>query len=277
MAMAAPTVVTRKLGRELRDAREKAEITVEQVAQEGICSETTVWRIESGKTPVKKVLLWALCRFYGVDDEKAAALELLAANADKQGWWEEYVKAKLVPQWFQLFASLEASATSIETWEDGVVPGELQTADYATAVYQAGLPGDSNEAIEQLVKSRLDRQDALFNQPLPPRLSIVMGEGVLRRPVGGPDVMAAQIARLRELDQLEHVEIRWLPFAAGAHAAMTGAFRVLTFKDDKDPDVVYLESHSGAVYLEKEAQLAEYRKIFELIRKQAAPIGEYLP
>jgi hypothetical protein len=103
----------------------------------------------------------------------------------------------------------------------------------------------------------------------------VLGEGALRRPVGGDAVLADQIEHLRTLSQHRNVQINVLPFAVGAHAAMAGAFRILDFDDPEDPDVVYLESHVGAHYLEEPDEVKEYRRIFDLICGQSIPVAEF--
>ncbi len=275
MPVSGPTVVRRQLGRRLQRLREAAGKTAVQVEQARIASRTKIWRIEAGKVPVRVPDVWALCRFYGVDEAEAEALSNLAIGTSEQGWWEDYVD--VVPEWFKLYVGLEAAAARIQTFEDSVVPGELQTGDYARAVYHAAQPDHGSEAIERHVQLRLERQEALYKRTPPPRLVIVLGEAVLRRPVGGAAVQDAQLAHLRQLDRRDHIEIRYLPFTAGAHAAMTGAFRILDFDDAEDPDVVYLEAQVGARYVEKPAELAEYRRMFELIYQQAVPIGEYEP
>lgn len=272
MPVSGPTVVRRQLGRRLQRLREAAGKTVSEVEAARIGSRTKIWRIERGMVPVKVPDVWALARFYGAGEAETEALSSLAIGTSEHGWWEEY--ADVVPEWFQLYVSLEAAAQRLQTFEDCVVPGELQTADYARAVYRGAQPLDGEEAIKRYIALRLERQDGLFGRTPPPRMVAVLGENVLTRLVGGPEVMAAQIRHLRELDQRDHVEIQILPFDAGAHAAMTGAFRILDFDDVEDPDLVYLETQVGARYLEKPAELDEYRRIFELIYKQAVPIGE---
>jgi len=103
----------------------------------------------------------------------------------------------------------------------------------------------------------------------------VLGEGAVTRQVGGEVVLRAQIDHLRRVARRDNVEIKVLPWSVGAHAAMAGAFRILDFDDPDDPDVVYLESHVGALYLEEPAEVNEYRRIFELIRAEAVPVEDY--
>ncbi|GAB1646844.1 helix-turn-helix domain-containing protein [Krasilnikovia sp. MM14-A1259] len=275
MPVSGPTVVRRQLGRRLQRLREAAGKTAVQVEEARLASRTKVWRIEAGKVPVRVPDVWALCRFYEAAADQTEALATLAVGTSEQGWWEEY--GELVPDWFKLYVGLETAASRIQTFEDGVVPGELQTAEYARAVYRAAQPEDDQDAIDRHIRLRLDRQKALFSRTPSPELVIVLGESVLRRRVGGKAGQAAQLAHLRELDQRDNTEIRFLPYDIGAHAAMTGAFRIIDFDDHEDPDVVYLEAQVGARYLEKPAELAEYRRVFDLVYKHAVPIGEYKP
>jgi hypothetical protein len=180
----------------------------------------------------------------------------------------------VIPEWFKLYVGLEASASRMFGYDGEVVPGELQTLEYARAVFGAEQPVDS-EAAERHIKLRMQRQKALFARKPSIRLVAVLGEGTLTRSVGGEQVLKGQIEHLRKLSLEDTIEIRVLPFSAGAHAAMAGAFRILEFDDPDDPDVVYLESHVGALYLEEEAEVDEYRRIFDLIRKDSVPVGEF--
>jgi hypothetical protein len=141
-------------------------------------------------------------------------------------------------------------------------------------VFGAEAPVDT-EAAERQVKLRMQRQRTLFARSPAPCLVTVLGEGAVVREVGGRTVLDAQVEHLRQVARRDDVEIRILPFAAGAHAAMAGAFRILEFDDPEDPDVVYLESHVGALYLEEVAEVDEYRRIFSLIRAKAVPVEEY--
>jgi hypothetical protein len=106
-------------------------------------------------------------------------------------------------------------------------------------------------------------------------VSVVLGEAVVRRPVGGEAILAAQLDHLRRIARADNVQIGVLPFAVGAHAAMAGAFRILDFEEPDDPDVVYLESHVGAMYLEALDEVEEYRRVFDLISKDAIPVAEF--
>jgi transcriptional regulator with XRE-family HTH domain len=264
--------VRRALGRRLTRLRAATGKSRREVAEAKLgISEPTLHRIETGKTPVTVANVRALCWLYGVDESITDALSELALGTSQEEWWDAN---PVIPDWFKLYVGLEASAARICTYEGEVVPGELQTEQYARAVYGAEQAVEA-EAADRHVKLRMQRQAALAARNPQPRMTTVLGEGVLSRQVGGPGVLAGQIEHLRAVARQEHVDVYVLPWSAGAHAGMAGAFRIMDFDDPEDPDVVYLESHIGALYLEEAAEVAEYRRIFELICQAAVPIADY--
>jgi hypothetical protein len=234
-------------------------------------SEPTLHRIETGKVPVTVANVRALCWMYGADESITAALAELALGTSQEEWWDA---SPVIPDWFKLYVGLEASASRICSYDGEVIPGELQTEQYAQAVFGAEQPADT-EAAQRHVKLRMQRQKTLFARRPAPMLVTVLGEGALTRPVGGKAVLKAQIEHLRSVAQHHNVQIKVLPWSVGAHAAMAGAFRIMDFDDPDDPDVVYLESHVGALYLEEATEVDEYRRIFELINSKATPVQDY--
>jgi transcriptional regulator with XRE-family HTH domain len=265
-------VVRRALARRLTRLRMAAGLSRRDVADapQGV-SEATLHRIENGKTPVTPANVRALCWLYGVDQSHTDALAEFAIGTSHEEWWESN---PVIPDWFKLYVGLEVSARQICTYECELVPGELQTEEYALAVFGAANVAPDDEA-RRHVTLRVQRQQALFARQPAPRLITVLGQSALARPVGGPDVMKAQLEFLRTTVHAGHAEIRVLPFSVGAHAAMGGTFRILDFDDPEDPDIVYLESHVGALYLEEPEEVSEYRRIFELIRKDSVPLDEF--
>jgi hypothetical protein len=234
-------------------------------------SEPTLHRIETGKVPVTAANVRALCWLYGVDQSLTDALAELAVGTAQEQWWDA---SSVIPDWFKLYVGLEASARQICTYDGEIVPGELQTEEYASAVFGAGKNVDE-EDVRRHVTLRGQRQRALFAREPAPQLNVILGEGALTRPVGGSSVLKAQIEHLRVTARRDNVHIRVLPWSVGAHAAMAGAFRILDFEDPEDPDIIYLEPHAGAVYLEEPEEVAEYRRIFELIRVDSVPLKDY--
>lgn len=272
MPVTGQRVVRRTLGRRLTRLRTGAGMSRREVAEARLgISEPTLHRIETGKVPVTAANVRALCWLYGADQSVTDALAELALGTSQAEWWDA---SPVIPEWFKLYVGLEASASRMYSYDGEVVPGELQTTEYARAVFGAEQPHESEPA-ERHIKLRIQRQKTLFGRTPPPRLVTVLGENALVRPVGGEEVLKAQIEHMRRLSQEDNVDIRVLPFAVGAHAAMAGAFRILEFDDPDDPDVVYLESHVGALYLEEQAEVDEYRRIFDLISKDAVPVEEY--
>ncbi|WBB99245.1 MULTISPECIES: DUF5753 domain-containing protein [unclassified Solwaraspora] len=274
MPVTGPTVVRRQLGRRLRRLREESSRTEQEVERAKVCSRTTLWRIENGKFPVKMNTVRGLCWFYGADPETTDALTRLAGASDEHGWWESHGDA--VPDWFRLYVGLEAAATEIGVYDPEVIHGLLQTPDYMRAVFRATYPDAPQEKIERLVSLRLDRQISYYDREQPARIVAILGAGALVREVGGPAVMAEQRAHLASLGRRVRVEVRVLPWSVGAHPAFSGQFILLDFADPDDPDIAYVESHMGARYLERPEELAEYRRIFRLIRGQSVPIEEHL-
>ncbi len=272
MPVTGQRLVRRALGRRLTKLRTASGKSRREVAEAKLgISEPTLHRIETGKVPVTVANLRALCWLYGADEDITNALAELALGTSQVEWWDAN---PVIPDWFKLYVGLEASATRIFCYDGEIVPGELQTEQYARAVFGAEKPTDT-EIVQRQVRSRLQRQKTLFARQPAPHLVTVLGEGALTRPVGGVEVLRAQIEHLRALAQQDNVEIRVLPWSVGAHAAMAGAFRIMDFDDPEDPDVVYLESHVGALYLEEDNEVREYRRIFELVHKAAVPVQDF--
>jgi hypothetical protein len=261
-----PTVRRMLVGAQLRRLRVQNGITREQAGERIRASEWKIHRLENGQVGFKERDVVDLLQFYGVTDAAEIDAVLgLARETNATGWWHQY--GDLLPQWFRAYVDLEQAATLIRAYESQFVPGLLQTDDYMRAV-MGGALDEAAEDIERRVELRLARQ-ALLTRPGPPRLWAVVEEGVLRRPVGGPRVMRAQLERLIELAQLPSVVLQILPFGAGAHPAMVGAFSILRFADDDLPDVVYLEHLTGALYLDKREDVLRYLHVMESISVRA--------
>jgi len=273
MPITGSTVVRRQLGRQLRRLRDASSKTEQDVVEAGLASRAKLWRIESGKTAIKIGDVRALCWLYKVDQATTDALAELAKGTSTRGWWEEY--SDVLPDWFGLYVGLEAAASEIRVYEPELVHGLLQTPNYLRAlVIDSGFDLDEG-TIQRQIKLRQERQQALTIRTPPLRITAILGAAVLARPVGSKATMKEQVARQLELDELDHVDIRVMPWNAGGHAAMhIGGFAILDFPDPDDPAVVYLESHTGARYLEKPEELTEYRKIYDLIYKKTVPVEE---
>jgi transcriptional regulator with XRE-family HTH domain len=276
MPITGSTVLRRQLGRQLRRLRDAAGVKEADVVESGLASRAKLWRIESGQTAIKIADVRALCWLYKVDQSTTDALAKMAQGSSTRGWWEDKEFAGVLPEWFSLYVGLEAAASEIHIYEPEIIHGLLQTPDYLRALFADSGVQIADEALERQIKLRQQRQAALTARTPPLRMTAILGAGVLARQVGSRAVMREQVARLRELNRLDHVDIRMIPWSSGGHAAMhVGGFAILDFDDQDDPAIVYLESHTGARYLEKPEELAEYRKIYDLVYRKTVPIEEY--
>ena len=258
--LAGSSVPRRTLGRALRELRTEARMTLDGAAAALECSRQKVWRIESGLGAVRGLDVRAMCELYAAAPALTGALTGLAAETRAKGWWHAYGDA--VPDWF-VYPGLEAAAGRLREHADMLVPVLLQTRGYASAVCRprAGCPVEERD---RLVEARMCRQELLLRRlPPPPRLEVTLAEAVLLRGVGGQAVMAEQLGRLVEASWLPHVTIRVVPLAAGLSAgAVAGTFVLLDFplgsRVEPDPPVVYRESLTGALYLDRPAEVAAY-------------------
>ncbi len=267
-----PTVKRRRLAAELRRYREKAGLTIEEVADRLEWSTAKISRIENVRVGVLPRDVKFLLRVYGLTDRDPTwdVLLTLARESRQKGWWHQYGEA--VPDWFEVYVGLEADAATMSAYHVEFVPGLLQTEDYARAVHRASLINATDEEIEQQVKVRMARQE-LLTAPDAPQAWLVLNEAVIRRVIGGHAVMHAQLTRLAEASaSLPNTTVQVVAFDAGAHASMDGSFNILSFPDPSDPVVVYLEYHTGALYLEKPQETARYRLIFDHLRAAALSV-----
>ena len=261
MTTRTPTGRRRRLGAELRRLREQAGLTIDRVAQELECSPSKVSRIETGQVSATPRDVRDMLGLYGVDDARLEAMVQVAREARQRGWWQKFVD---VPDGVPAYVGLETAATSIDVYMALLVPALLQTPDYARAVIAAVRPDLPRSEIDRRVELRLRRQD-LLGQERPPRMRVLLDDTVLRRPVGGPAVMAAQRRRLLADADRPAVTIQVLEAGAGAHAGMDGPFTIFGFPAPAERDVVALDSAADALYLEDAEDVARYRRVFELL------------
>ena len=255
-----PTVLRILLGSQLRVLREAKGITREEAGYAIRASGSKISRMELGRVSFKERDVVDLLDLYGVDADEAATLVALAREANSPGWWHKY--GDLLPDWFQVFVGLEEAASLIRLYEVQFIPGLLQTADYARAVVRLGQPGAPPEEIERRVGLRMDRQE-LLSKPGGPRLWAVVDEAALRRPLGGREVMRAQLVQLIEAAKEPNVTLQVVPFRSGGHAAEAGAFTIMRFPEPDLPDVVYLEQLTSALYLDKRDDVEKYTEVME--------------
>lgn len=268
-ARSSPTVKRRRLAAELRRLRDQAGLTIDDVAERLEWSTAKISRIENARTSVLPRDVRFLLTTYGMrrDDPGFELLLGLSRESRQKGWWQQYGEA--IPDWFQVFVGLEAEAASIWGYDAEFVPGILQTADYARAVHRAQLINATETDIDRLVRVRMERQELLTSDDAP-EVWLVLNEAVIRRVVGGQAVMREQLKRLVEASRLPNVTLQIVPFSAGAHAAMDGMFNLLSFPEPTDPNIVYIEYHTGALYLEGKREVERFEATFNHLRATAA-------
>ncbi|MFF0176733.1 helix-turn-helix domain-containing protein [Micromonospora profundi] len=257
------TVPRRQLGRLLRQFRNEAGVTLDAAAEALEYSRQKIWRLECGQGSVRVLDVKAMCELYGVSPEMTEAMRGLAAETKSKGWWHAYGDA--VPTWFELYVGLESAAARLREYGETLIPGLLQTRSYALGLFQPGSRLSPEER-EQAVEVRLQRQALLRRRlPQPPRLDAVLSEAVLRRVVGSQGVMSDQLKHLLEVSERPNVSVQVVPLAAGPHpGAVAGSFVVLDFpttnggRTAPEPSVVYIESLTGALYLDKPDELRAY-------------------
>jgi transcriptional regulator with XRE-family HTH domain len=263
-----PTVRHKRLTAELRRLRSESGLTRDEVAGQLDWHPTKVTRIETGQwTRLNPRDVRDLLDIYGLTNEaQREALLQLARESRQKGWWHSY--GDVLPSEYAHFIGLEAEAASLRTYQQILVPGLLQTEAYARAVIQAFRPHDTAEDIDRRVAVRHQRQQRVTEERSL-HLSALLGEGVVHQRVGDREVTAAQLRFLAEANDLPNVMIQVLPYAAGAHGAMVGSFEILGFPEPIDPDVVYLENMSSALFLEEPEDITRYVQVFDYLRATA--------
>ncbi|MFI0373299.1 helix-turn-helix domain-containing protein [Actinomadura sp. 1N219] len=250
ITMAAPRWVTLRaqwLGQQLRQLREANGLLVKDVAEYLERDPGTVSRYETGVYPVRHPELLKLLDLYGVSDEhRRYTLLKLSEEVWQKGWWDGY--APDLADWFSDYIWLESRADAIQMFDNVLMPGLLQTEDYGrTAITTASWDG-TPEYVRRMLEVRMTRK-AVLAQPEPPHLTVILDEAVLRRPVGGPAIFAAQLRHVLDCAARPNIEVRVLPFSAGVHPSPTGAFKIFTMPDPF-PLIAHAETPQGSVYIE---------------------------
>lgn len=263
-----PTVRRRRLGVELRRCREAAGVTIDMVAERLGCSPSKISRIETGHTGATPGDVKDMLDIYRVSPEATEELVQIARDARQKGWWHPFSTVLS-----SAYVGLEAEARSIRAYEQQVIPGLLQSEDYAMALIRSARWDDTEQRNAQRVRVRMERQSLLI-QDDPIDLWVVLDEAVVSRPVGGDAVMRDQLQQLVDTARLPNVTLQILPFAVGAHAGMDGAFAILDFPSAGDPAVVFAENAAGGLFLEKDDELRKYLTVFDTIRASALDPAE---
>jgi transcriptional regulator with XRE-family HTH domain len=266
-----PVVQQRRLRSELRKIRDKTGRTQKDVADALDWSVSKLIRIETGAVGISKTDLIALLHYYDVTDQKRVNDLLETARISRQSaWWDKY--REQYGSQFITFLAYEASARLIRQFHVLTIPGLLQTRAYAEAVIESfGTPPDR---VSMGVDIRLKRQE-LFDQENAPQLFFILDEAVIRRQVGGPDVMREQLLRLKELNRRPNVQVQIARFDIGAYIGMKGSFTVFEFPYEEQDYAVLLEyAHRDSLVQNNPEQTSDFVETFFKLEALASPSGE---
>jgi transcriptional regulator with XRE-family HTH domain len=233
--------------------------------QTGI-NNATLYRIETARARPQMRTLTTLLNLYGVEPEQREYLTILCREAGKQGWLRPYHSD--LPEEYTAYISFEDEAQGVRNYESLFIPGLLQTEDYARAVIRGGLPMASESEVEDRVQARTERQ-AVLTKESPLKLWAIVDEAALRRVVGGVEVTRGQLVHLADTVKAPNITFQVIPFDAGAHPGMPGAFALMDFADPMDTDLIHIDSMAGDLFLEADADVRRYASIFDNLRAVA--------
>jgi DNA-binding XRE family transcriptional regulator len=261
------TVLGRRLGGELLRMREECDLRQTNAAEALTASPAKVAKIERGQVPLRDPDVRALCHLYGQTDELVIDRLLTLAKADRErrkahGWWNQYPQLAAMAE----YVALEDIATNVRTWQLAVVPGLLQTPDYARALAVGNGHWEDPDEIEPFVESRMARQ-ARLNCENPLELWAVMHEAALRQLVGGRQVMRGQLGHLLDVGRQSNVKLQVLPYLAGAHPGMNSAFSIVSFAEPGALDVVHVDTTSSTLWLESNTDADRHNVLFDRVTR----------
>lgn len=264
MAVTSPTIRQRELGKRLRELRNQHGLTVEDVAEELLCSPTKISRLETGARRPSPRDVRDLCQLYDVDEPTKVELMSLTQGAREQVWWTQYEDLQLDP-----YLGLEEAARAITSFTTYYLPALLQTEEYTRAVINTIAPKMDPAIFRQRVEVRMRRQQVL-DRDNPPRYRVLLDEAVLHRRVGEPGLMAAQLDKVVDATQLGKATIQIIPFNVGVLAAQDSNFVLLEFEEGSAiSPIVFVEGLTGNQYFERTVHITRYREAIDHLRDSA--------
>lgn len=268
-----PSLARRELGRRLARLRVQAGLTQEDAVVDADISVPTLRRIERGQAAVKTGTVLTLCRTYQVTGDVTEALVALAQETKGKGLWED---SSVVPDWFGLYLGLERTSHGVEIWTTELVAGLFQTEGYARAIIPQMDPRADADTVAHRVRVRMERQSAMLKRTAEGLVTVtaILSAAALTVEVGSGEVMRQQVDHLRSLAEQDGIYVGVVPWRAGPRPALS-PFTILSFNDEEDPDIVYLELDTGALYREKRPELETYRMAYARLHEQSVPIREY--
>jgi transcriptional regulator with XRE-family HTH domain len=268
-----PTLRRRRLSAELRALREAAGLTSVEVTKRLEWGGGRLTKMERGEWVRPDIgTIRTLLDLYGVTDpDRREKILNIARQARERGWWNSY--KSMLSEEYTTYIGLEAGAASVYVADLVVIPGLLQTEDYARALTLGGPAEVAAEQVQRRVDIRTERQKLITRNSDPLRLWVIMDEAALRRRVGGSEVMRDQLHHICHLSELAKVTVQVIPFDIGAHAAVAGAFSILQFPEPEDPDAVYVETPAGELFVEVPDEVARFHTAYDRLQAAALDPG----
>jgi transcriptional regulator with XRE-family HTH domain len=252
---------------ELKRLREGARLTQDSVAEHLDWHPTKLMRIETGRSSPHPNDVRLMLEVYGITEcERVAALVKLARDARQRGWW--YAYRDILLNRYDFLIGLESEASSLRGFTLAMIPGLLQTADYARAVIRGGPQGLGPREVERRVEVRMARQHVLAGENHP-QFRAILDESAIRRPVGGPAVMGEQLKHLMDVGEQGRAAVQVVPYGADPHPGLAGPFLILSFTDQAEPDVAYLETAGGNLFVDKPEEVDLHKAAFDRLRAVA--------
>ncbi|WP_306746703.1 helix-turn-helix domain-containing protein [Saccharothrix yanglingensis] len=261
-----PTVRSRRLGGKLGTYRRGSGLSGTELAARLGIHQATWSKVESGKAKASPAVLARAVEELGIPGDVAAQLTELRRKADEAGWWQDY--GDILSEAVQMLIELEADASWIRTYEGEVIPGLLQTRDYAEQVIAAGAPHMRAADIDRYLELRMRRRERLGQGP---RLTAIIGEAAIRQQVGGPDVLRDQLRHIVEVIRGRDVTVQVVPFSAGAHAALGESFVIIQWPDEADPQAVYVDGVTSWTVHERSGVIRSYLHAIASVQSRALP------
>jgi transcriptional regulator with XRE-family HTH domain len=260
-----PGLNKRRLGRLLTRFREDAGLTLAQAAERLYTSRSAVSRLETGGTKVNVHILKSMLDVYNIGGDRWPGLIQMAVRSGEKGWWHEFG-----PGVAGTYVDFETEVEELFMFGLAIVPGLLQTAEYARVMFRHHYRGrrDIEDVVRRQIAVRMARQERLVSER-PLRLTVVMDESALMRPLGGPDVLTAQLVHLAEVATLPRVDVRVLPLGT-AYEGLEGAFTIMRFpRELEEPDIVYHQYPFNEQFLDRPEQVALFHRLFRDMRAEA--------
>ncbi|MET9881276.1 helix-turn-helix transcriptional regulator [Actinacidiphila glaucinigra] len=263
------SVYRRQLAAKLKELREQADLTMAEVAATIEINQGSLSRIESGDRGTTPVLVKAMLQCYGVSDlaTRDDVLDLVRADqAQRQQWWRKY-SAVINTTQYGGYLALESSATTLRNYETELIPGLLQTEEYARQVITSMRVDLDDKGVEALVKVRMNRKNLLAGEDAV-KLWAIIDEAAFRRIEPTPQVLRGQLEHLQTVMTQTNITVQLLPFTAGFHPGLDGSFVLMGFPEP-NPDVVWMENGPHSVYFEGPDDVERYTEAFDHLRALA--------